>query len=106
MPLRKPVWQEAATDPAAPFDTAVAHQARVYDYRLGGKDNFAAEQAIRDFPAIVAGVKEQRAFLARAVRYLLELLPPGVVQLHHWHPEAAPEEGKLVPAYCGLARKS
>ena len=36
----------------------------------------------------------------------LELLPPGVVQLHHWHPEGAPEEGKLVPAYCGLARKS
>jgi hypothetical protein len=32
----------------------------------------------------------------------LELLPPGVVQLHRWHPE----EGKLVPAYCGLARKS
>ena len=66
----------------------------------------AAEKAIRDFPAIVAGVKEQRACLARAVRYLLELLPPGVVQLHHWHPEAAPEEGKLGPAYCGLARKS
>jgi hypothetical protein len=36
----------------------------------------------------------------------LELPPPEVVQLHHWHPEAAPEEGKLVPAYCGLARKS
>jgi hypothetical protein len=40
----------------------------------------------------------------------LELLPPGVVQLHRWHPEAAPEEGKLVPAYGGLdgglARKS
>ena len=36
----------------------------------------------------------------------LELLPPGVVQLHRWHPAAAPEEGKLVPAYCGLARKS
>ncbi|HEU5389144.1 MAG TPA: SAM-dependent methyltransferase [Streptosporangiaceae bacterium] len=273
-----PDRQEAATDPtarpAAPFDTTVAHQARVYDYWLGGKDNFAAdreaaEQAIRDFPAIVAGVKEQRAFLARAVRYLagpagirqfldigtglpsannthevaqaaapesrvvyvdndplvltyarallasgpngttayldadlrdtasileqaagtldfsqpvailligvlqliedtdepraiigrlldavpsgswlalvhpasdvvpevvtmarhlsqrsvipttlrthaevtrffdgLELLPPGVVQLHHWRPEAPPEEGKLVPAYCGLARKS
>jgi len=197
----------------------------VYDYWLDGKDNFAAdreaaEQAIRDFPAIVAGVKEQRAFLARAVRYLagpagirqfldigtglpsannthevaqaaapdsrvvyvdndplvltyarallasgpngttayldaipsgswlalvhpasdvvpevvtmarhlsqrsvipttlrthaevtrffdgLELLPPGVVQLHHWSLEGAPEEGKLVPAYCGLARKS
>jgi hypothetical protein len=61
----------------------VAHQARVYDYWLGGKDNYAAdreaaEQAIRDFPAIVAGVKEQRAFLARAVRYLAG--PAGIRQ--------------------------
>jgi SAM-dependent methyltransferase len=66
-----------------PFDTTVAHQSRVYDYWLGGKDNFAAdreaaEQAIRDFPAIVAGVKEQRAFLARAVRYLTG--PGGIRQ--------------------------
>ena len=67
-----------------PFDTTVAHQARVYDYWLGGKDNYAAdreaaEQAIRDFPAIVTGVKEQRAFLARAVRYLTG--PVGIRQL-------------------------
>jgi hypothetical protein len=66
-----------------PFDTTVAHQARVYDYWLGGKDNYAAdreaaEQAIRDFPAIVTGVKEQRAFLARAVRYLTG--PAGIRQ--------------------------
>jgi len=49
----------------------------------GGKDNFAAdraaaEQAIRDFPAIVTGVKAQRAFLARAVRYLAG--PEGIRQ--------------------------
>jgi hypothetical protein len=66
-----------------PFDTTVAHQSRVYDYWLGGKDNFAAdreaaEQAMRDFPAIVDGVKEQRAFLARAVRYLAG--PGGIRQ--------------------------
>jgi hypothetical protein len=58
-------------------------QSRVYDYWLGGKDNFvadreAAEQAIRDFPAIVAGVREQRAFLAPAVRYLTG--PGGIRQ--------------------------
>jgi S-adenosyl methyltransferase len=36
----------------------------------------------------------------------LELLPPGVVQLHRWQQDATvPEEGKLMPAYCGLARK-
>ena len=27
------------------FDTSVAHQARVYDYLLGGKDNYAADRA-------------------------------------------------------------
>ena len=29
----------------APFDTSVAHVARVYNYWLGGKDNFAADRA-------------------------------------------------------------
>ena len=53
----------------------MAHIARVYDYWLGGKDNFAAdraaaEQAIAAYPAIVLSVRANRAFLARAVRYL------------------------------------
>ena len=60
---------------SAPFDTSVAHIARVYDYWLGGKDNYAAdreaaEQAIAANPGIRAGVRANRAFLARAVRYL------------------------------------
>ena len=61
----------------AAVDTTVAHQARIYDYWLDGKDNFAvdreaAEQAIAAYPAILRGVRAQRAFLARAVRYLAE----------------------------------
>jgi hypothetical protein len=57
------------------FDTSVAHCARVYDYWLGGKDNFAAdraaaEQAIRDCPEIVPTALANRSFLARTVRYL------------------------------------
>jgi len=49
--------------------------ARVYDYWLGGKDNFAAdreaaEQAIAANPGILRDVRANRAFLARAVRYL------------------------------------
>src|SRR5439155_11896767 len=57
------------------IDTSVAHVARVYDYWLGGKDNFAAdrvagEQAIRAYPDIVYSVRANRAFLARTVRYL------------------------------------
>ncbi len=31
-------------DPAAGFDTGTPHPARVYDYWLGGKDNFAADR--------------------------------------------------------------
>jgi len=61
--------------PALPFDTSVAHVARVYNYWLGGKDNFAAdraagEQAIRAFPEIGLSARSNRAFLARAVRFL------------------------------------
>jgi hypothetical protein len=57
------------------FDTSVPHFARVYDYWLGGKDNFAVDraagdQAIRAFPDIAVSARANRAFLARAVRFL------------------------------------
>jgi S-adenosyl methyltransferase len=57
------------------FDINVAHQARVYDYMLGGKDNFAAdrayaEAAIKVYPGLVSTARANRAFLGRAVRYL------------------------------------
>ena len=59
------------------LDTQHAHPARVYNYWLGGKDNFAAdreaaEQAIAANPGIVADVRANRAFLIRAVRCLAE----------------------------------
>jgi hypothetical protein len=58
------------------FDTSVAHPARVYDYWLGGKDNYqadrdAAEQVITAMPSILPGVRANRAFLRRAVEYLV-----------------------------------
>jgi S-adenosyl methyltransferase len=57
------------------FDTSVAHPARVYDYWLGGKDNFAADRQLGDqikqfFPDIVDIARASRAFLVRAVGYL------------------------------------
>ena len=57
------------------FDTSVAHLARVYDYWLGGKDNYAADRAAGDavmqvYPGMAASVRANRAFLARVVRYL------------------------------------
>jgi S-adenosyl methyltransferase len=58
-----------------PFDTSVAHQARMYDYLLGGKDNYAADRAAVDaglkfFPDMAVAAQANRAFLGRAVRYL------------------------------------
>ena len=57
------------------FDTSVPHIARVYDYWLGGKDNFAAdrelgEQTLEAYPNLVFSVRANRAFLARTVRFL------------------------------------
>jgi hypothetical protein len=62
-------------DRAAEIDTTVAHPARVYDYWLGGKDNFAAdreaaERVLAVTPGLRFRVRANRAFLARAVRYL------------------------------------
>jgi len=58
------------------FDTSRAHPARVYDYWLGGKDNYeadrdAARQMIEALPAVLLGVRANRAFLRRAVQYLV-----------------------------------
>ena len=58
-----------------PFDTSVAHQARMYDYVLGGKDNYAADREAVDAllkvdPGMVVTARANRAFLGRAVRYL------------------------------------
>jgi O-methyltransferase involved in polyketide biosynthesis len=57
------------------FDTTIPHPARIYDYWLGGKDNYeadreAAEQVIATQPSILATVRANRAFLRRAVQYL------------------------------------
>ena len=56
-------------------DGHVPSIARMYDYYLGGKDNFAADRAAADqlletAPEVVSIARENRAFLGRAVRYL------------------------------------
>src|SRR4029077_20740442 len=55
--------------------TDIPHPARVYDYWLGGKDNFAAdraaaEQVLQFMPEIVDTVRGNRRFLVRAVAFL------------------------------------
>jgi hypothetical protein len=57
------------------LDTTRPSSARVWNYLLGGKDNFAVDRAIGDqirgaFPAIAAVAREQRRFLVRAVTFL------------------------------------
>jgi hypothetical protein len=64
----------AAKEPVE-INTGIAHIARVYDYWLGGKDNYAAdreaaEEVIAAFPGIGVSVRAQRAFLGRAVHHL------------------------------------
>ncbi|HUN33635.1 MAG TPA: SAM-dependent methyltransferase [Trebonia sp.] len=56
-------------------DSAIPNIARIYDYLLGGKDNFAADRAAAErflevVPDIAAIAADNRAFLGRAVRYL------------------------------------
>ena len=58
------------------IDTTRAHPARMYDFLLGGTDNFAADRAaiaalLRSVPHARTGARENRAFLGRAVRYLV-----------------------------------
>jgi hypothetical protein len=71
--------QGTGTDPELPSDinTDVAHPARVYDYWLGGKDNFPADRALAEhiieaIPTMRTMAAANRAFLSRAVRYLAE----------------------------------
>lgn len=66
---------EQSRDAAPAFDISVPHPARVYNAILGGKDNYeadraAAEATIRAFPGNIDAARANRAFLARAVRYL------------------------------------
>jgi hypothetical protein len=74
-----PQGQGTGTDPELPQDinTDVAHPARVYDYWLGGKDNFPADRALAEhimeaIPTMRTMAAANRAFLSRAVRYLAE----------------------------------
>jgi S-adenosyl methyltransferase len=58
------------------IDTTKPHPARMYDYFLGGKNNFAvdretAEKALRSWGTVRTAARENRAFLGRAVRFLV-----------------------------------
>ncbi|WP_460071308.1 SAM-dependent methyltransferase [Streptomyces sp. YKOK-I1] len=61
----------------ARLDTSVAHNARVWNYWIGGKDNYEVDQRVGEhvagmFPLIRDIARADRWFLGRAVRFLAE----------------------------------
>jgi hypothetical protein len=62
-------------DPVPKIDTSVPHSARIWNYWLGGKDNYPVDREAGDkyretFPQIVDVARAGRYFLARSVRFL------------------------------------
>ncbi|KIH98243.1 hypothetical protein LP52_13700 [Streptomonospora alba] len=62
--------------PPASIDLSVPHSARVWNYWLGGDDNYAADRVAGDevlarLPDIADGARAERAFLARVLRHLV-----------------------------------
>lgn len=62
---------------SAAVDTTVPSVARIYDYAIGGKDNFkvdrdAAHALVADVPEALLFARENRSFLRRAVRFLAD----------------------------------
>ncbi len=60
---------------AAGIDTSVPHSARIWNYWLGGTDNYPVDREAGEaykeiFPGIAVVARTSRAFLTRAVRYL------------------------------------
>ncbi|GAA2574982.1 SAM-dependent methyltransferase [Actinomadura fulvescens] len=73
-PWRLPTAAEAETVLPPEIDTTTPHTARIYDYMLGGKDNFEADrqvaaQVLQAIPDMQNTLRLNRQFLRRAVRY-------------------------------------
>ncbi|MEU2586409.1 SAM-dependent methyltransferase [Streptomyces avermitilis] len=67
--------QDSPSGGSAVLNTGVAHNARVWNYWIGGKDNYQVDQEVGEqvaamFPVIRDVARADRAFLGRAVRHL------------------------------------
>jgi len=68
-------YDRLSPEPAARIDFGVPHSARIWNYWMGGKDNYEVDRAAGDAwiavsPEIVNDAKQSRQFLIRVVRYL------------------------------------
>lgn len=110
----------------AQLDTSVPQTARIWNYWLGGKDNFAVDRQVGDeirqaFPPIVDNARASRAFRVRAVTHAdppyvlrgrdqfagffdgLELIEPGVTSAPLWRPGSG--DAQSLDVVCGVGRK-
>jgi hypothetical protein len=106
-PAPDPRRPDPAERASLEIDVNQPHSARMYDYYLGGKDNFAAdretaEKTMRIWPSVRIAARENRGFLRRAVRHLVvergirQFLDvgtglPSVDNVHEVAQAAAPE---------------
>jgi hypothetical protein len=68
-------WNDAEKDLMAGIDTSVPHSARIWNYWLGGKDNYPVDHAAGDhvlsaYPQMSDAARAARHFIARVVRHL------------------------------------
>ena len=68
-------WDRPEKDPMEDIDTSVPQSARIWNYWLGGKDNYAVDRAagdqvLRVYPEMPDAARAARHFIARVVRYL------------------------------------
>src|SRR6516164_2883798 len=67
----------AASQPPPQIDTTVPHSARIWNYWLGGTDNYPVDRAAGDqyrevYPQIIDVARASRAFQVRAVKFLAD----------------------------------
>jgi hypothetical protein len=103
--------QQMAGDTSAPhaggptpsdrIDSTRPHSARVWDYWLGGKDNYEVDRELGEQIARPRGHDEVLALIDG-----LDLVEPGLVTPTRWRPDdAGGREPREVPMWAGVARK-